>query len=70
MLTITRYATCTTTDCRNWGKPIPVTSDEGNLIFCGPCGNQVTDITDIKPGEGTMLPEWISEMLQMQSSTN
>ena len=70
MLIKTRYATCTSEGCENWGEPIPVTTEESHLIFCGPCSNQVTDITDIQPEEGTVLPTWISEMLQTQNSTN
>ncbi len=38
--------------------------------MCGVCGNQITNITEIKPNEGQVLPEWISEMLQMQNSDN
>ena len=68
MLVKTRYATCATTGCENWGEPIPVTTEESYLIFCGPCGVQVTDITDIEPVEGTVLPQWILDQLAMQNS--
>ena len=70
MLVKTRYATCTSEGCENWGEPIPVATEESHLIFCGPCSNQVTDITDIKPTEGTALPQWILDQLAMQNSDN
>ena len=47
--------------------PIPLPEDYGTVI-CGPCGNPVTNITDIKPAEGTVLPQWILDQLAMQNS--
>ena len=63
------YATCETSGCGNAFIPIPIPDDAVGVV-CGPCGNPVTNITDIKPEEGTVLPEWISEMLQTQNSDN
>lgn len=60
------YATCETTGCGNAWQPVPVPPDM--TVICGVCGQEVTNITDIKPEEGTVLPEWISEMLQTQNS--
>ena len=61
------YATCETTGCENAFQPIPIPTAAVGVI-CGPCGAAVTNITDIKPTEGTVLPEWISEMLTQPSS--
>ena len=63
------YATCETVGCENSYLPIPIPDDAINVV-CGPCGVPVTNIADIKPTEGTVLPEWISEMLQTQNSDN
>lgn len=63
------YATCETSGCGNAYIPIPLADDHG-AVFCGPCGNPVTNITDIKPNEGTVLPEWILEQLATQNSGN
>ena len=60
------YATCETTDCPSAWQPAQVVGDV--TVMCGVCGNQITNITNIKPDEGTVLPEWISEMLQTQNS--
>ena len=63
------FATCETVGCGNAYLPIQIPDDAVNVV-CGPCGNPVTNITDIKPTEVTVLPGWISEMLQTQNSTN
>ena len=62
------YATCETTGCDSAWKPVKVTG--GFVVFCGACGNQITNITDIEPGEGTVLPQWILDQLAMQNSNN
>jgi len=62
------YATCETPGCGNQYVPVEVPPDMS--VICGPCGTPVTNITDIKPTEGTVLPEWISEMLTQQSSAD
>lgn len=61
------YATCETAGCQNAYLPIQIPDDAVEVI-CGPCGNPVTNLTDIKPNEGTVLPEWISEMLTRPNS--
>ena len=61
------YATCETEGCRNAYIPIPLPEDYGT-VFCGPCGAPVTNITDIKPEEGTVLPQWILDQLATQNS--
>lgn len=61
------WGTCLTDGCEAYMVPVHVEELWGRLV-CGPCGQTVTDITDIKPTEGTVLPEWISEMLQTQNS--
>lgn len=61
------YATCETDGCVNAFTPIEV-PDGVDSVACGPCGNPVTDITEIKPNEGTVLPGWISEMLTRPNS--
>lgn len=63
------YGTCENEACGNYMWPCPLPDDHGAVI-CGPCGTPVTNITDIKPEEGTVLPEWISEMLTQQSSAD
>ena len=62
------FAACETTDCWNELKPLEVPAEV--TVVCGPCGNPVTNITDIRPEEGTVLPEWILQMLQTQNSDN
>ena len=63
------YGTCLTVGCENSHAPVLIQKLFGEL-WCGPCGNPVTNITDIKPTEGTVLPEWILQMLQTQNSDN
>ena len=63
------YATCETPDCGSAYTPVPLPPDYGTVI-CGPCGTPVTNITDIKPTEGTVLPQWILDQLAMQNSDN
>ena len=63
------FGTCENEACTSYMWPCPIPADHGAVI-CGPCGNPVTNITDIKPEEGTVLPEWILQMLQTQNSTN
>ena len=62
------YATCKTNGCWNELKALEVPADV--TVICGPCGNPVTNITDIKPTEGTVLPQWILDQLATQNSTN
>lgn len=61
------FGTCENEECKSYMYPCPLPVDYGTVI-CGPCGNPVTSITDIKPEEGRVLPEWISEMLKQQNS--
>ena len=61
------YATCETVGCGNAYQPILVPDTDMGVV-CGPCGNPVTNITDIKPTEGQVLPGWISEMLTQPNS--
>ena len=63
------YATCETDGCGNAYIPAPLPPDYGTVI-CGPCGVQVTNITDIQPEEGTVLPQWILDQLATQNSDN
>lgn len=63
------YATCATEGCSNAYLPVLIPDDAGT-VMCGPCGFEVTNITDIKPNEGTVLPEWISEMLTRPNSAS
>lgn len=65
---VDRWATCLTPGCGNYGASIHVLAPEGGAVGCGVCGEDITDLDDIKPNEGTVLPEWISEMLQTQNS--
>lgn len=65
---VDRWATCLTVGCGNYGASIHVLAPEGGAVGCGVCGEDITDLDDIKPNEGTVLPEWISEMLQTQNS--
>ena len=60
------YATCETPDCWNELKPLEVPADV--TVMCGVCGQEVTNITDIKPEEGTVLPQWILDQLATQNS--
>ena len=59
----THTCTCHTEGCDNNGDPIPMIltwteldewGDEqtytAGSVVCGPCGEPITDITDIKPG--------------------
>ena len=62
------YATCETEDCASYMVPIVVSGEW--LVICGACGNPVTNITDIKPEEGTVLPQWILDQLATQNSGN
>ena len=64
------WATCLTPDCGNYGANIHLLAPEGGDVGCGVCGQPITDITDIQPEEGTVLPEWILQMLQTQNSDN
>lgn len=65
---VERWATCLTENCGNQGASIHILTPDGGDVQCGVCGNPITDITDIKPDEGQVLPEWISEMLKQQNS--
>ena len=62
------YATCETVGCSNAWQPIEVAGE--TLVLCGVCLAPITNITDMRPDEGTVLPTWISEMLQTQNSDN
>ena len=64
------WSTCLTEGCINFGIPIHTVVPEGGDIICGPCGMPVTNITDIKPEEGTVLPQWILDQLATQNSGN
>lgn len=66
----TEYATCETPECPSRYVPIPFMRTEGVLVTCGACGNEITNITDLQPTEGTVLPEWILEQLATQNSGN
>ena len=63
------WGTCLTTGCESYGLPVYVKELYGALV-CGTCGQTVTNITDIEPIEGTVLPQWILEMLKQQNSDN
>ena len=60
------YATCETPGCWNEMKPLEVPADV--TVMCGACGQEVTNITDVKPEEGTVLPQWILDQLATQNS--
>ena len=60
------YATCETPDCWNELKPLEVPTDV--TVMCGVCGQEVTNITDVRPEEGTVLPQWILDQLATQNS--
>ena len=62
------YATCSTEGCFNYLEPVVVVAELP--VACGPCGQEVANITDIKPTEGTVLPQWILDQLAMQNSDN
>lgn len=66
------FATCETVDCGNYLQPMEFTFPDGEevTVMCGVCGVPVTDITNYRPSAGTELPEWISQMLQTQSSAD
>ena len=63
------HAICDTSGCGNFQVPVPLPAEHGTVV-CGPCGVPVTNITDIKPEEGTVLPQWILDQLATQNSTN
>lgn len=63
------FGTCENENCPSYMYACPLSADHGTVI-CGPCGTPVTNITDINPEEGTVLPEWISEMLTLPNSDN
>ena len=63
------YGTCENENCPSYMYSCPLSDDHGTVI-CGPCGVPVTNITDIKPTEGTVLPQWILDQLAMQNSGN
>lgn len=63
------FATCETDGCGNAYIPVPLPPDYGTVV-CGPCGTPVTNITDIRPTEGTVLPQWILDQLATQNSDN
>ena len=65
---VDRWATCLTAGCGNYGASIHVLAPEGGAVGCGVCGEEITDITDIKPEEGTVLPQWILDQLATQNS--
>ena len=64
------WATCLTDGCGNFGAPIHTVVPDSGSINCGPCETKVTNITDIEPTEGTVLPQWILDQLAMQNSDN
>ena len=67
---VERWATCLTENCGNYATSIHIFTPAVGDVECGPCGNPITDIADIKPTEGQVLPEWISEMLKQQNSAD
>ena len=67
---VDRWATCLTPACGNYGANIHLLVPEGGDVGCGVCGEPITDIDDIKPTEGTVLPQWILDQLATQNSTN
>ena len=63
------YATCETVGCENGFQSILIPDDAVTVMYVVG-GNPITNITDVKPTEGTVLPEWILQMLQTQNSDN
>ena len=61
------WGTCLTAGCESYGLPVYVKELYGALV-CSVCGQEVTNITDIKPEEGTVLPQWILDQLATQNS--
>lgn len=59
MLRITRYATCTTAGCGNFGDVIPVTTEEEFIIICGVCSTQITSTTVTLPPADTQVAWWL-----------
>lgn len=62
------YATCEIEGCSNAWRPVEVAGE--TLVLCGVCLTPITNITDMRPDEGTVLPEWILEQLAKQNSGN
>ena len=63
-----RLATCLTVGCGSYGAHMHILTVEGCDVECGACQEPITNIADIKPTEGTVLPEWILQMLTQPSS--
>lgn len=64
------WATCLTVGCDSFGTPIHAYTYVGCDVECGACQEPITNIADIKPTEGTVLPQWILEQLATQNSGN
>ena len=60
------FATCTTSGCVNAFSPLEVPRGVDS-VACGPCGQPITNITDLKPNIGKELPAWILQMLPTTS---
>lgn len=41
--------TCGQPDCGNFGVPITLPDFGSDVVHCGPCGKQITDIEDDSP---------------------
>ena len=67
---VERWATCLTDGCGNFGANIHILTPDGGDVECGVCSQLITNITDIEPEEGRVLPQWILDQLAMQNSTN
>ena len=62
------WATCLTVECGNFGASINVLTPVGGDVECGVCQELISDIADIQPEEGTVLPQWILDQLATQNS--
>lgn len=67
---VERWATCLALGCGNHLACIHILTYAGGDVECGVCGQPITDINDIRPIEGTVLPEWILEQLATRNSGN
>lgn len=52
------YAICHTEDCGNAGLGIQVPDDAGTVV-CGPCGQQITDLSETSPELPMEVPSWL-----------
>lgn len=52
--------TCKTEGCSNYGVPITVDIDPGEVVICGVCSERIRDVENLDDNDDVEVPPWLT----------